>query len=115
MDQKNSTSFRIIGAVIAVIAIAALIFFGGIQYQKSKSSITEKYLQEQVDKALTEANRWEEKYNMSIEEKTELVLKVDSLNFRLKELKKSYDQKITVVSSYTNPELERFFAERYGD
>lgn len=100
---------------IATVAVLALIFFGGIQYQKRISSVAEKYLQEQVEKAGQEATKWKDRYEASLEEKTTLLLNVDSLEFEIKKLKKNYGQKVTVVNSYTNPELEQFFAERYGN
>ena len=114
-NEKTSNTVKQVGIVVAVVAIAALIFFGGIRYQKRESTITEKYLQEQVEKAREQADYWEGRYNALQEEKTTLLLKVDSLDYRIKELKKSYGQKVTTVKSYSNPELERFFTERYGN
>lgn len=114
-EKSSSSLLKTVGAVVAGIAIAALIFFGGVRYQKRESTVAEKYLQEQIEKAREQADYWEGRYNSLQEEKTALILKVDSLDYRIKELKKNYGQKVTTIKSYTNPELERFFADRYGN
>ena len=114
-SEKLNNVLKQIGLGIAATAIMALIFFGGVRYQKREYTEAEKYLQEQVEKAREQADYWESRYNSLQGEKTTLLLRVDSLDYRIKELKKSYDQKVIAVNSYSNPELERFFAERYGD
>lgn len=100
--------------VVAVVVVLVLVFFGGMGYQHRVSSVTEQYLQDQIEKAEQEAGQWKERYEASLEEKTTLLLNVDSLESEVKKLKKNYGQKVTIVNSYTNPELEQFFAERYG-
>ena len=118
--EANSPNWKknLVGNVtvcIIAVAVLALVFFGGVQYQRRSSSVAEKYLQEQVEKAGQEAAKWKDRYEASLEEKSTLLLNVDSLEFEIKKLKKNYGQKVTVVNSYTNPELEQFFAERYGN
>lgn len=113
-NWKNNLVRGLIVCIVTV-AVLALVFFGGVQYQKHSSSVAEKYLQEQVEKAGQEAAKWKDRYEASLEEKSTLLLNVDSLEFEIKKLKKNYGQKVTVVNSYTNPELEQFFAERYGN
>lgn len=101
------------GIIIGVLLL--LVFFGGCRYQKKISGVSEEALKQEIVKLQEEADHWKGKYDSVLEEKTTLLLSVDSLEFRIKELKKNNAQKITVVKSYSNPELEQFFSERYGN
>ena len=113
LNFKQILKYVLIG--IATFAVLALIFFGGIRYQKHVSSGAEKYLQEQIELAQKEADYWKNQYEDAAKGKETLLLKVDSLENRIKVLKKQYGQKVTIIKSYSNPELEQFFADRYGD
>lgn len=115
----SSQSFKdrlpaiLVGIIVGVLLILA--FLGGKGYQKNFSNIDTEYYQKQIIEAQTEAAEWKDRYDSVLKEKTTLLLSVDSLEYRIKELRKDHAQKITVVKSYSNPELEQFFAERYAN
>lgn len=100
------------GIIIGVLLL--LVFFGGCSYQKKISNVNEEALKKEIVSLQEEADHWKSKYDAVLEERTTLLLSVDSLEFRIKELKKNNAKKITVIKSYSNPELEQFFTERYG-
>lgn len=100
-------------AGIALVSLLFLAFLGGRGYQKKQTTISEEYLKQQVIEAQVEAEKWKSMYDIALEKESTLLVSVDSLENKIQELKKKNAQKITVVKSYSNPELEQFFSERY--
>lgn len=116
--MENSQNFKdkILTLVLVVVLgiFLTLGFFVGKNYQKKLSDPAEQYLKEQLEKAQKEAEQWKQKSDSTYLVGTSLMLKIDSLEKRIEEIKKTHGQKVTIIKSYTNPELERFFTERYG-
>lgn len=99
---------------VAVLALLVLAFFGGRSYQKHIPSEAEKYLEQQVVTLRTEISVWEQKAKELQESSATYQLQVESLEKQLQNVKKEYNKKISSIKSYSNPELERFFTERYS-
>lgn len=117
METQNLNSNKILRYIafsLLGILLVCLLFGGGMVYQKKKSTAAEKYLQEQIEQYQAEAEKWKNQFESMSSQKTLLLSNIDSLEVEIKNLKKNYGQKITVVKSYSNPELEQFFSERYG-
>lgn len=109
---KDKLPAILVGIIVGILLLLA--FFGGKGYQKKISNVSEEALKQEIVQAQQEAQKWQNRYDSIYQAQTTLLLSVDSLEFRIKELKKNNAQKITIVKSYSNPELERFFTERYG-
>jgi Flp pilus assembly protein TadB len=101
-------------AGIALVSLLLLAFLGGRSYQKRETSTSEEYLKQQIVEAQAEAEKWKGLYDNALEKESTLLVSVDSLENKINELKKNNVQKITIVKSYSNPELEQFFSDRYG-
>ena len=112
-DQKRTT--RQILLAIAVAALLILMFFAGRGYQKKQPSPAEEYLKEQIVQYEQEAGKWRDQVTVLQGEKTELEQSITALENKLKTIKSYYDQKVITVSSYSNAELEQFFADRYPE
>jgi len=108
---KQTLRYVLVG--ICVLCVAALIFFGGTRYQKSKITPAEKYLQNQVEVVIKQVKYWREEYDGLLKEKEILLNRIDSLETCLKDHNKNYNEKVTTIMSYSSPKLERFFTERY--
>lgn len=100
------TALGLLGALLIVL------IFSNVR-QKSNSAALEKYLQEQFEQYQAEVEEWKDRYESVFSEKTVLLSNVDSLESEIKKLRKTYDQKVVIVKSYSNPELEQFFSDRY--
>ena len=114
MNQSLKDKLPLITLIVATLVLLLLAFSGGRKYQEKKMSAAEEYLQGQIVEAQSSAEYWRGLFENTQAEGEQLLLKIDSLENRIKNIKEDYGQKITVIKSYTNPELERFFTERYG-
>lgn len=115
-NQANWTKKLKLGLIIvAVLALLIVAFFGGRTYQKRIPSEAEQYLQQQVVELKQEISNWEKQAKDLEAYSATLQLQVESLEKQLQNVKKEYNKKISSIKSYSNPELERFFAERYSN
>lgn len=74
----------------------------------------EELIQQQKDSLNAQIRSLEFKFQATEVEKSALRQKVFVLEQELIRIKKSYEKNIDSVGSYTNPECERFFTDRYG-
>ena len=114
-ESSVKSKVKLVLIVVAVLALLILAFFGGRTYQKRIPSEAEQYLEQQVVELRQEISIWEQKAKELQESSATYQLQVESLEKQLQNVKKEYNKKISSIKSYTNPELERFFAERYSN
>lgn len=101
---------------ISLVALVFLVFLGGQTYQKRLGySEYEKYFQRQRDSLELVIQQQNQELEKLIPVQDSLKARVVKLEEDLKKSKEKYGQKITIVSTYSNPQLERFFADRYGN
>lgn len=112
-NQKDKVRLGLV--LVAALVLLILAFFAGRSYQKRIPSESEKYLQEQVDKYKLEAETWRNKATTISVEVESLKQTVVTLETKIKVIRDQYDKKVIIVKSYSNPELEQFFADRYSD
>lgn len=102
-----------------IILLALLMFFlGWISYgyfMKGKvvPENDEKY-QKTIDSLEQIINQKNLQYDSLLVVRDGLEEKVQDINDKLKALEKNYGQKVIDITTYTNPQLERFFTDRYG-
>ena len=101
--------------VVAVLASLVLVFFAGQRYQRQQPSLSEIYLQEQITKYQQEIENWKSRFNTISIEKANLEQSVKALENQVTSIRDYYDKKVITVKSYSNPELEQFFADRYSN
>lgn len=102
-------------AALAAIAVLLLVFFGGQGYQKHQYSEYEKYFQKQKDSLELVIQRQSQELEKLLPMRDSLEARVVKLEEDLRKSKEKYGQKITIVSTYSNPQLEQFFTDRYGN
>lgn len=112
-DQIRKVKLGLV--VVAVLALLVLAFFAGSGYQKRVPSESEKYLQAQIEEYRREIEGWRERFNQISLEKSKLEQSVQDLENQIETVRNYYDEKIITVKSYSNPELEQFFTDRYPD
>lgn len=115
VTSETNRKIKIGLAVVAFLAILALVFFAGRSYQKQIPSESEKYLQEQVEIYQKEIEDWKARFTSVSTEKQRLEKSVETLEAQVNSIRNYYDKKVIAVKSYSNPELEQFFADRYPD
>ena len=101
--------------LVAFLVSLILVFFAGRGYQKQIPSESEKYLQEQVLQYREEIEGWHRRFEAISAEKANLEQSIVELEGQITSIRDYYDKKVITVKSYSNPELEQFFAERYPD
>lgn len=112
-EAKSTLRWVLIG--VAFLAALVLVFFAGRSYQKQQPSESEKYLKEQIEYYQQEAAKWQENYEKVAADRETLEQSVIILENRVESIKKYYAKKISAIKSYSNPELEQFFADRYRE
>lgn len=115
ISSETNRKIKIGLIVVAFLAALVLIFFAGRSYQKQLPSESEKYLQEQVELYQKEIEEWKTRFTDISAEKQKLEKSVETLETQVNLIRDYYDKKIIAVKSYSNPELEQFFADRYPD
>lgn len=101
---------------LAALAVLLLVFLGGREYQRSRGySEYEKYFQKQKDSLELVIRQQRQSLEELLPIRDSLEAQISKLEEDLKKSKEKYGQKITIVSTYSSPELEQFFTERYGD
>lgn len=115
LSSEQKQSVRKILLIVAILALFCVAFFAGRGYQKTQPSPAEQYLKEQVAQYEQEIANWHNQMATLQEENAELEQNIVTLEGKLKTIKDYYDQKIITVSSYSNAELEQFFADRYPE
>lgn len=74
----------------------------------------EEIIQQQKDSLTAQIKNLEFRFKATEVEKSALRQKVFVLEQELLRIKKNYEKGIVTVDSYTNPECEQFFTDRYG-
>lgn len=101
---------------LAALAVLLLVFLGGQSYQKSRGySEYERYFQKQKDSLELVIKQQKLDLEKLMPVRDSLEARVSKLEEDLKKSKEKYGQKITIVSTYSNPQLEQFFTDRYGN
>lgn len=101
---------------LAALAVFLLVFLGGQGYQKSRGySEYERYFQKQKDSLELVIEQQKLDLEKLVPVRDSLEVRILELEEDLKKSKEKYGQKITIVSTYSNPQLEQFFADRYGN
>ena len=80
----------------------------------SGQSEAEKYLLQQRDSLVLEIGRLESEVLLYKKHAEALQQEILNLNKNLTSIQSKYDKEISNIASYTNPELEQFFANRYS-
>lgn len=74
----------------------------------------EEIIQQQRDSLNAEIRNLEFKFQATEFEKSTLRQRIFTLEQELIRIKKNYEKNIDSIGSYTNPECEQFFTDRYG-
>lgn len=112
--NKKVWNYIVLG--LAALAVLLLVFLGGQRYQKSRGySEYEKYFQKQKDSLELVIKQQKSDLGKLVPVRDSLEARILKLEEDLKNSKEKYGQKITIVHTYSNPQLEQFFADRYGN
>ena len=115
LNSEQKKTARTILLILAIVVLLLVGFFAGRGYQKTQPSPSEQYLKEQLVQYEQEIADWQTRFKVLHAKEMELEQNVVTLEDKLKSIKDYYDQKIITVNSYSNAELEQFFADRYPD
>lgn len=102
--------------VVCLVALSATLITW-VSYPKvnpPKQSETEKFLLRQKDSLVLEIRRLEAETVSYKERADKLQQDILDLNKNLINVQNKYDKEVSAVASYSNPELEQFFSNRYG-
>ena len=112
--MKKPWNYIVLG--LAALAVLLLVFLGGQRYQKSRGySGYEKYFQKQKDSLELVIKQQKSDLGKLVPVQDSLEAQILKLEEDLKKSKEKYGKKITIVYTYNNPQLEQFFADRYGN
>lgn len=102
--------------VVCLVALSAALITW-VSYPKvnpPKQSETEKFLLRQKDSLVLEIHRLEAETVSYKERADKLQQDILDLNKSLINVQHKYDKEVSAIASYSNPELEQFFSDRYG-
>ena len=114
MVVKDFSSY-LLGIVTGVLfSIAGVCFVELTRKPSVGNNPYEEIIQQQKDSLTAQIKNLEFRFKATEVEKSALRQKVFVLEQELLRIKKNYEKSIVTVDSYTNPECEQFFTDRYG-
>ena len=114
MVIKDFSSY-LLGSVTGVLFSISVVCFVELTRKPSVGNNPyEEIIQQQKDSLTAQIKNLEFRFKATEVEKSALRQKVFVLKQELLRIKKNYEKSIVTVDSYTNPECEQFFTDRYG-
>lgn len=106
----------VIAIVLGIIGLVTLGWGLGYRYclKNGNGTVTNEEYQKTVDSLEQVIKQRELEYNNLLVFRDSLEEKVQDINEKLTALEKNYGQKVISITTFTSPELERFFSDRYG-
>lgn len=114
MTSKERNNWLVVIGTLLALSIILLVWVVPPRLGVPKQSEAEKYLLQQKDSLTLEVSRLESEVSLYKERADKLQQDLFELNKNLINIQNKYDKEISSVVSYTNPELEQFFSDRYG-
>ena len=114
MVIKDFSSY-LLGIVTGVLFSISVVCFVELTRKPSVGNNPyEEIIQQQKDSLTAQIKNLEFRFKATEVEKSALRQKVFVLEQELLRIKKNYEKSIVTVDSYTNPECEQCFTDRYG-
>ena len=114
--MKSKVVIILVG--VAALLVAALLFwFGykqGLNSQRLKDIQVEKVLEQKIDSLQKYVEAVEELSQNLEHRRDSLEHEIYKIEKHMQEVQEDYDEKISNIISYSNPQLEQFFLDRYG-
>lgn len=110
------TNIKVIAAlIVAVVGVCVGAYFLGRKHELVKSFEVEKTYIHQVDSLTNLIDRLENfQIVQLVSQKDSLERLLVGLEIETKQVKKEYDEQISKIRTYTNPDLDKFFSDRYS-
>lgn len=114
MVIKDFSSYLLGIATGVLFSISVVCFVELTRKPSAGNNPYEEIIQQQKDSLTAQIKNLEFRFKATEVEKSALRQKVFVLEQELLRIKKNYEKSIVTVDSYTNPECEQFFTDRYG-
>lgn len=114
--MKSSTKLvlTIVVTTALVITLGHFCVKAGRKMQQAEDLPVQYRLERQIDSLEGVISRVEKLYSSESRKRDSLNRELEASERNMEKLEKKYNEKIRSIISYSSPELEQFFADRYG-